>query len=241
MNLRSKRKASSSLDSEDTNRFTPAINSKRPSRERKKPKFATASFGNDSEDRVYFDVGRSPFIKRKNAFESPMREGQTKVFPLPDTNLKTFSLFEQWVYSQILNLIQTAPNYVRQTEIEGWAENQTLAELWIFGDRYIIPELQNTTIYAIHTIFREVDTMSVEQFNYIYENTHETSLLRKYIVEQCVDVADENVFEDTSKVPPEMLADICRRFAVVRTEGEDRIGLDIEDYFVECKSTIILT
>ncbi|KAL5332021.1 hypothetical protein ACEPPN_001564 [Leptodophora sp. 'Broadleaf-Isolate-01'] len=215
---------------------TPASASKCPDRQVEKPKFPTASF-EDPDEWVYFDVGPAPNAKRRQihkeaiyihcttfrkAFESNMKEGQTKVFKLGETNMKTFVLFQQWVYSQSFNLGQLAEDYEPEnmTDAERDAENQTLAELWVFGDTYIIPVLQNyamTAMIDIHRAHRRLP--STELFDYIYENTMENSALRTHVVQLCVLSGRTDIYDDFEDFQPAMFADICKRFAVIMRCG----------------------
>ncbi|KAG4443855.1 hypothetical protein IFR05_000621 [Cadophora sp. M221] len=224
---------------------TPAKASKRPDQRDQKPKFPTASFeevqlppiSSDypmaADEWVYFDVGPAPNAIRRqlhkeavcihcktfrNAFESDMVEGQTKVYALPETNMRTFMLFQQWVYSQTFNLSQLAAGYEpdNMTDAEREAEDHTLAELWVFGDAYLIPILQNAAMASMIDLswsYHKIPSMDL--MNYIYDHTMEGSALRTHVVQLYVLHGGTEVFDDCKDYQPAMLADLCRKSAAL--------------------------
>jgi hypothetical protein len=64
-------------------------------------------------------------------------------------------------------------------------ELYTLVNLWIMGNQFLIPRLQNETLVALDqrrvALYRRVGC-----FSRIYENTTEGSPLRQYVVQQAV-------------------------------------------------------
>ncbi|PVH78522.1 hypothetical protein DL98DRAFT_656076 [Cadophora sp. DSE1049] len=231
---------------------TPASNSKRPDREKKKPKYKRASFEEDPTEWVSFDIGSPNPIRRqihkeaiyiscttfRAAFESEMIEGQTQIYKLLDTDIKAFSLFQQWVYSSRLNLIQTAIEYNESEHLESGEieeENLALAKLWVFGDRYGIARLQNEALDMMQRAFEANEKVHMRHYGYIYENTTEYSALREYVVYMVVRNAPWTIFDEEGGLgwSKEMFRDLCRVYAYEKFEdGFVSSQRPVRDFYV---------
>ncbi|KAH7317897.1 hypothetical protein BKA65DRAFT_570469 [Rhexocercosporidium sp. MPI-PUGE-AT-0058] len=122
------------------------------------------------------------------------------------------------------------------TDAEIYTENRSLVELWVFGDKYLIPVLQNIATDTIVSVFKARNEASTQLFNYIYDNTTEVSMLRKYIVELCVVFGGAAIFDQVEDFRVPLFADICRRFAAIREEHGlpgDFKAMDIDDFHVD--------
>lgn len=186
---------------------------------------------NAVEFRIHREVIYQQCNVFKAAFESTMIEGQTQIYTLPDISEQCFSLFVQWTYAQKLNLFQLAKGYVHDEEAtaEEDAENMALVELWVFGDRYVLPALQDHVINRIYDIFQATPTISTVTFQYIYANTlsepDRSSVLRRFIVAMVAEWAGMQMFGNGDVVdtfPAQMLADICKLLANIK----DKSGVD---------------
>lgn len=111
------------------------------------------------------------------AFNGGFSGGHTQVMTLKETNPETFGIFCTWVYTQ--NLMDECNNQVGLLD---------LIRLWIFGDKYFIPKLQNQVIDDLD-LRRVQDNLSfTRSFEFLYENTTEESLLRKYCSDVCATI-----------------------------------------------------
>ncbi|KAE9374854.1 hypothetical protein N431DRAFT_372796, partial [Stipitochalara longipes BDJ] len=141
----------------------------------------------------------SPVLKA--AFDSSFIEGQTQIYRLEDVNSIAFRLFVQWLYSQKIDLIQNDSENGNETIfqkarihavpvplIKAWRDQDLdLAQLWVIGDRLLIPRLQNAVMMAWHSLWTDPDTdrhCSTKWVRYAYEHTCEGSPLRNLAVDQ---------------------------------------------------------
>jgi hypothetical protein len=86
----------------------------------------------------------SPFFT--SAFNGPYKEGQTQSMTLYEVDPEVFGMFVYWIYNRKL------PNTTEGSELVNLLH---LAKLWVLGDRFLIPSLQNKAIFRIHTIINE--------------------------------------------------------------------------------------
>lgn len=117
------------------------------------------------------------------AFNGPFQEATEGKINLSDIDIETFEDFQVWLYSRILRNPEGPANKYGHAP---WRTYAALARLWIFGDKYLIPLLQNDVIDAMH------DKMSVENISPLfivktaYDETLPGSCLRRAVVDMLV-------------------------------------------------------
>ena len=87
-----------------------------------------------------------------------------------------FKRFQLWLYT---GSILEAPDQARPS-------CKVLADLYIFGETRIMPELQNAVIDAIIDCLMKDNLLSVGSIDYIYANTPKGSPIRQLYVEMMV-------------------------------------------------------
>lgn len=148
------------------------------------------------------------------ALNSNFIEGETLKYALDDVEPAIFKLLMQWMYSQKLTGIMQLKGYTwpklalldgeeeeedrdeeeHRNEEEDWdenddntvryKENKRIIDLWLLGERFIMPTLQNTVIDAL-TMLRKRSKLClfIWHYRYVYANTERGSVLRNYFVE----------------------------------------------------------
>ncbi|KAE9376493.1 hypothetical protein N431DRAFT_332001, partial [Stipitochalara longipes BDJ] len=95
----------------------------------------------------------SPFFA--SAFNSPYKEGQTQVMSLYEIDPEIFGMFVSWIYQRKL------PTHTAKFEDVNLIH---LAKLWILGERFLAPALQNNAICRMHTIVNEGRLEGFQEF-----------------------------------------------------------------------------
>ncbi|KAI4746328.1 hypothetical protein E4T50_03350 [Aureobasidium sp. EXF-12298] len=109
----------------------------------------------------------------RGAFNGSFKEATEGKICLHNESEDVFDVFNKFLYSR---LIADDKN-----EKFSWDK---LVDIWLFGDKYIIPSLQNV---AMDTIINKVNSDRViptNQISKIWEQTLPSSALRKYILER---------------------------------------------------------
>jgi hypothetical protein len=110
------------------------------------------------------------------AFNGSFKEATERKIELLEVETHVFEAFQVWLYTQDLPQIDN----VSKDTYTDWS---LLIKLWIFGDKYQIPLLQNNTMDKI------VDKLDKDRNNpllwitHVYENTTVNSVLRKAVVD----------------------------------------------------------
>lgn len=128
-----------------------------------------------------FAVHHSPVLKA--AFNSNFIEGQTQTYRLDDISIPAATLLVQWLYFQALIVQEWGRE--NGTSTARYEEDMALAELWVLGDKLLIPRLQNYTIRLIEQRGESTRTIAIRPFQYIWDDTALESPLRRFAVEQC--------------------------------------------------------
>jgi hypothetical protein len=90
-------------------------------------------------------------------------------------------------------------------------------ELYVFGDKYIIPRLKNAAVEAyIECIYHTWNGPSKSHIEYLYNNTPKGASLRKVIVETTIRFSRKTDFDE---FPPAFQADMIR---ALREDGIKR-------------------
>jgi hypothetical protein len=130
------------------------------------------------------------------AFEGSFKEATEGKVELSDVTVDTFEAFQVWLYSQSLRNIEDPQDSSTPSALPDFA---TLARLWVFGDKYQIPYLQNCIIDAMIKKEEEVRKFSGVVVRIAYENTMDGSSLRRFAIDMCVfrmvhEVAENSIF-----------------------------------------------
>jgi hypothetical protein len=110
------------------------------------------------------------------AFNGSFKEATERKIELPDVETDVFEAFQVWLYTRVLPEADTESKYIHP----GWS---LLIKLWIFGDKYQIPLLQNVAIDAMLDKVEKDKEVPTGMINYAYENTFLNSPLRKAVTD----------------------------------------------------------
>ncbi|KAH0273977.1 hypothetical protein KCU91_g5600, partial [Aureobasidium melanogenum] len=111
------------------------------------------------------------------AFNGSFKEAAERKIELPDTEVDVFEAFQVWLYTQKM------PKNENTSSGKVHLEWPILIKLWIFGDKYQIPLLQNI---VMDNSFDKVEMDAETPLYWIrlaYENTTPNSPLRKAITD----------------------------------------------------------
>ncbi|KAG9593358.1 hypothetical protein KCU77_g6473, partial [Aureobasidium melanogenum] len=117
------------------------------------------------------------------AFEGSFKEADEGKIELPDVKAEIFEVFQVWLYSHSL---RDADNYKDSSRRPQLLPCRTLAHLWVFGDKYQIPLLQNDSIDALLAKLEEENQADVAVVHIAYQSTMQGSPLRRFAIDLCV-------------------------------------------------------
>lgn len=143
---------------------------------------------------VLVSTSKQPFIVHKGllcfysdffraAFEGSFKEATERKIELPDVDIDTFEAFQVWLYSQSFRSTEDVQDPSQASKL---ASFQTLASLWVFGDKHQIPLLQNGAMDAMIQRNLEERAFDVEVVRIAYESTMVNSPLRRFAIDICV-------------------------------------------------------
>lgn len=146
---------------------------------------------------------------------------------LEETDPHVFGIFASWLYTQKI-----------QNENGETPECADLIDLWIFGDRYLMPRLQNQALMALDEARIKAKKLSSSLYKSIYDGTNSTSHLRLYLIDYCVNSTVDISCQEA--YPVQLLVDVInatraeRRGTDKATRRWDMMPEDLmEDYFVD--------
>lgn len=111
----------------------------------------------------------------KGALEGSFKEASTKSVDLIDIDLKVFYMFVGWLYYRKVHNVPEVGKCTEPTKLD-------CIQLYLFGDRHGIPELQDAAINALYAVIFAVSKEDDDIYNFVYQNTPANSALRKFIV-----------------------------------------------------------
>jgi hypothetical protein len=100
-----------------------------------------------------------------------------------------------------------------------------LIRAWLFGDKYLMPTLQNKAMSTLIEKNTRTDIIPTGQLKYIYENTLPGSTLRKFIVDMVAyktDMVDIMKIQGGNQWSHEALVDLVQ---VVGAKKKEDFGL----------------
>ncbi|KAL8743342.1 MAG: hypothetical protein Q9190_004304 [Brigantiaea leucoxantha] len=168
--------------------------------------------GKEAEEKEFF-VHKELICHYSRFFQTAMTgiwlEAMTGVFKFPSENVEVFAVFENWLYSQVLDL-----------SAQGTSNIPFILSLYVFGEQKQSPGFQNAIIDTLRMV-KTCDTVNVILFTsgelqYIYENTMEGSPLRKLASDLFVWIGTMTMLANgilRDAYPKDFLADVLRGFA----------------------------
>lgn len=112
---------------------------------------------------------RSSFFKK--ALAGGFKEQEERAVYLPEDDVGAFVLFVQWIYG-VPPRDSTTPAMIT-----------SLFALYVLAEKFCIELLKNLSMDMIRTIWSDTAcTLSATTIGYVYDNTPETSPMRRFIV-----------------------------------------------------------
>ncbi|KEQ81747.1 hypothetical protein M438DRAFT_367628 [Aureobasidium pullulans EXF-150] len=114
------------------------------------------------------------------AFNGSFKEATEGRIELPDAQVDVFESFQVWLYSRsLLNTedLQDQPDYQKYPSFSA------LARLWVFGDKYQIPLLQNCVIDSILEKQKQSNRFNTCIVRIAYQDTIQESPLRRLAID----------------------------------------------------------
>ena len=168
--------------------------------------------GKEAEEKEFF-VHKELICHYSRFFQTAMTgiwlEAITGEFKFPSENVEVFAVFENWLYSQVLDLSAQ------------WTSNiPFILSLYVFGEQKQSPGFQNAVIDILKMV-KTRDTVKRVLFNsnelqYIYESTMEGSPLRKLASDLFVWIGSITMLANgipRDAYPKDFLVDVLRGFA----------------------------
>ncbi|TIA16451.1 hypothetical protein D6C81_05943 [Aureobasidium pullulans] len=121
------------------------------------------------------------------AFNGSFEEATERKIKLPDVDIDTFENFQLWLYSRTLLDTEDSAN---ESGHATYLTFTALAKLWIFGDKYLIPLLQNNVIGAMHDKNEKETRSPVLVVKMAYTETLPGSCLRRAVIDILVHKAN---------------------------------------------------
>lgn len=108
------------------------------------------------------------------AINGGFEEAAKKEVKLPEAETDVFNAVQNWFYSHRFH-----PEIEENSKKISWS---LAPRIWVFADARGMPALQNAAIDLIHTKCIEEWMCPMSEVGYVYGNTLEGSLLRKYFI-----------------------------------------------------------
>lgn len=171
-----------------------------------------------SSDECYFNAlleficYHSPVLKA--AFNNDrFVEGDTQTYRLDDIRPSCFRLFTQWVYTQDFDMflpsVTTISAWPKDIAKDMAKQDLDFAQLWVLGDKFLIHHLQNKVIDKFYAQFEAKVPLNDSWFRYAYENTSDSSPLRKYAVDHMMRRGPDYK-KRLQQIPCEMFLDLVQ-------------------------------
>jgi hypothetical protein len=134
------------------------------------------------------------------AFSSSFVEGKTQSMTLTDVETQPFGLLIHWMYQQ---------------EIEGGKGGDIvqLAKLWLLGERFLIPKLQNEAMELLYEMIEPISTPQMQELLTLVYETKVDFPLKKIVMQRFIRLPPGNLQQWFKFFPAGMLEDITMAFA----------------------------
>lgn len=109
----------------------------------------------------------------RGAFNGSFKEAIEGQVSLPEEREDMFDIFTQFLYSRVL-----ADDRDEKISFD------TLVDIWLFGDKYLVPSLQNSAMDSLGKRVEAEHLIPTSQIENFWEKTLPSSPLRKYILER---------------------------------------------------------
>ena len=160
----------------------------------------------------------APYFKA--ALEGGFKEFEDQVLELPDDDPVAFPHFQLWLYTGDILESHESPKDI------GW---HVLVSLYLFGDVRGIPRLQNKAVDLFIDKYVAMKQIPGGQINRIYENTLDSSPLRKLMVDvftfKVILTDDDNGLNEQQKAmyPQLFLIDLAKSLYEERAGTKSKI------------------
>ena len=156
----------------------------------------------------------SPFFAA--AFNGKFMEGESQSMRLDDVDPAVFGLLVHWIYFQKFDLPM-----VKGNEEEPTADYEKLAELWILGQRTIMPALQNYVVDVVLDSFSQQELWDGSNFGLFMELAAENDLqspLSRLAINSLVHDCTRFFDAQISSAPPSLCMPIMKRLKLNHRE-----------------------
>lgn len=149
------------------------------------------------------------------AFTGSFKEAKEKQLHLEDVTGKTFDVFVDWLYQRNLPG-QKKSSYAKDKDGEehgSFLNSHEITKIYIFADRYDIPDLQRDTIDTMFAYYKHMKKIpTVETIKMAFESLPDTSLLRKLLIHQYCESNSDVTPEDELLYTHEIFHDVLARY-----------------------------
>jgi hypothetical protein len=153
----------------------------------------------------------------RGAFNGNFSEAVERKISLADERVDVFSIVNQFIYTRQLS-----------GGVDSHLDAEVLIRAWIFGDRYLMPSLQNKAMTAIMKKHTESGFTPIYQTKLIYANTLSGSPLRRFITDLVAYRCDVGSLMDShgsQHWPHEALVDLLKVMGAKKMEEFGRFVL----------------
>ena len=125
----------------------------------------------------------------QEVLNSRCAEGLYGVVHLPEDDVEVFQAFYYWLYTRKLFDLHAGRAYVSKTDTTniGW---MLICKIFVFGDARGIPGLKNAAVDLIIAKFIQTWAFPIEIVRFVFDNTQESSPLRKLLVDMALESGD---------------------------------------------------
>ncbi|CAD0115154.1 unnamed protein product [Aureobasidium uvarum] len=134
----------------------------------------------------------------RGAFDGSFKEAAERKLSLPDERVDIFDIFNQFIYTRSLD--------------EHDLDCHELIELWLFGDKFLVPWIQNAAMDALE--YLSINDCPGYEVRAIWKRTMPSAPLRKFILDLVVYRCDIDAVMDSAEVwSHQALVDLTKAFA----------------------------
>jgi hypothetical protein len=153
----------------------------------------------------------------RGAFNGSFSEATEGKISLAGERVDVFSVVNQFVYTRQLS-----------DKADSDLDWEILVRAWIFGDKYLMPSLQNKVVTAMMKKHADSFSLPYLQMKLIYNNTLPGSLLRKMMTELVAYRCDMKILmtpHGSTFWPHEALVDLLRVMGAKKAEDHGKFVL----------------